>query len=52
MNKGHYTYSDSYDVLARLLRGCTRSFATISFVFRVSVKVAIEHRNDLLTNTP
>ena len=50
MHKGHY--SDSYYVLARFLGCFASSVVTISFVFRVYVKVIIDPWVDHLTDEP
>jgi hypothetical protein len=50
MHKGHY--SDSYYVLARFLGCFASSVVTISFVFRVYVKVIIDSWIDRLTDQP
>jgi hypothetical protein len=50
MHKGHY--SDSYYVLAKFLGRFARSIATISFVFRVYVKVMIDPWIDHLQDHP
>ena len=50
MHKGHY--SDSFYVFARFLGRFARLIATISIIFRVSVKVIIDPRIDHLTDHP
>jgi hypothetical protein len=50
MHKGHY--SNSYYVLARFMGRFARSFATISIVFRVYVKLIIDPWIDHLQDHP
>jgi hypothetical protein len=50
MHTGHH--SDSWCVLARFLGRFARSIGTISFVFKVSVKVIFDRRVNLLTDHP